>query len=83
MLHNGISRSPAENVEFARLMRRVANRGAQNGWHMVRDNGVLRRVPTFAGPAREESRYVPHQGKRECARRRGEFRQARALAVAA
>lgn len=29
------------------------------------------------------SKYVPHNGKRECARRRGEFKQARALALAA
>lgn len=29
------------------------------------------------------SKYTPHQGKRECARRRGDLRQAKALAVIA
>lgn len=29
------------------------------------------------------SKYAPHQGKRECARRRGDLRQAKALAAMA
>lgn len=53
----------------ARLMRMLANRGQQNGWHMVRHDGVLRRVPTYSGPGRKTSLYMPHQGERERARR--------------